>query len=71
MLTREQLQELKARLDAIGKDHKKASGDRVHDLHNDFKLILDMRDSPEKTALEERFLKGLLYAESLFLNEAK
>ncbi len=71
MLTQEQLVELKARLDAIGKNHKKAFGDRVHDLRNDFKLILDMRDSAEKTALEERFLKGLLYAESQFFNETK
>jgi hypothetical protein len=63
MLEPEQLKELKTRLDSLGKKGKKSTTDAVHLLRNDLKLILDMHDGPEKTALEQRFMQGLLQAE--------
>ena len=63
MLEPEQLKELKTRLDSLGKKGKKHTTDAVHLLRNDLKLILDMHDGPEKTALEQRFMQGLLQTE--------
>jgi hypothetical protein len=71
MFEPEQLIELKTRLDAVAKVHKSHSDEMVKDLRNDFELITDMRDSPEKTALENRFLQGLLYAEKATHLESK
>jgi hypothetical protein len=72
MFEPEQLSELKKRLDALAKVHKSQSDEMVKNLRNDYKLMTDLRDSPEKTALEERFLQGLLYAEKVtHLNAAE
>ena len=60
----EQQKEISKRLDAITKKVKDKPGAKEHDLHKDFRLILGMMDSPERTALEEKLLNNLLKFES-------
>jgi hypothetical protein len=64
MLEPEQVTELKARLEHLGTIHNQETHEMVKDLRRDFDLMVDMHNTPERTALEERFIKGLLYAES-------